>query len=406
MITKSKPSVLVTYIESGFGHIMSAQAIASGLKARYADMLDIVEAEIMRDDNDQALIKCEQFLTKQTKATNKYPGYGDFVFALMDIGKTQFMKFVHHTLFQKAIESAIEAFHIRNPDVIISTHYFVTFCAMEYKRKYKADVVVVTYNPDNNVHVWWDKRCDVFITNNNRASTEAIRKRKFDYSHVRQVYFTAREEVKNFSLTREQCREKYNIPKDKFCIMIADGGYAGGKAQHYCEWIAKHEKLSLTIIFLAGKNKKLFDKFSALAPKLPKNITLMPFEFTEQVYELYAAADLFVTKAGPNSVLDSLFVGTPVMIDNCPHPIERATYRLFVKSYGCGVGAFNRYKASRLITKYIGNPALLEDFHKNMAENIDKNKDGAAQIADIVYEQLKDKIADIQADKSPAPAEN
>lgn len=394
MITKAKPTVLITYIESGFGHIMSAKAIATSLKERYSDRMDIVEAEIMQDDNDQTLISFEKFLTNQTKATNKIWGYGDLMFAIINLGKTQFMKLVHHTLFQKAVNSAVEAFHIRKPDVIISTHYFVTFCAMEYKRKYGLNdkVVVVSYNPDNNVHVWWDKRSDIFITNNSKASTEAIRKRKFDYSHVRQVYFTAREEVKNFCLSKTQCREKYGIPQDKFCIMIADGGYAGGKAKRYCNWIVRHEKKPLTVIFLAGKNKKLYERFGTIAKKLPKNITLMPFEFTESAYELYAAADLFVTKAGPNSVLDSLFVGTPIMIDNCPHPIERATYRLFVKSYGCGVGAFNRYKASALIDKYIQKPELLDGFRENIAKNIDKNKDGAAQIADIVFEQLQDKL--------------
>ena len=394
MSETNKPKVLVTYIESGFGHIMSARAISEGLKERYADKLDIVEAEIMQDDHDETLIKFEQFLTNQTKATNKYWHYGDLVFAIINLGKTQFMKLVHNVLFKKAVDSAVEAFRKRKPDAIISTHYFVTFCAMEYKRRYcnENEVVVISYNPDNNVHVWWDRRSDIFITNNNKASNEAIRKRKFDYSHVRQVYFTAREEVKNFSLTKQQCREKYGIPADKFCIMIADGGYAGGKAKRYCEWIMKHTQKPLTILFLAGKNQKLFEYFSQAATKLPKNVTLLPFEFTEKVYELYAAADLFVTKAGPNSVLDSLYVGTPVMRDNCPHPIERATYRLFVKSWKCGVGAFNRYRASTLISKYISNPSLLDEARKNIAKNIDKKVDGAMQIADIVYDQLKDKI--------------
>lgn len=389
-----KPKVLVTYIESGFGHIMSAKAIADGLKARYADKIDIVETEIMQEDNDETLIKFEEFLTKQTKATNKYWHYGDVVFTIMNLGKTQLMKLVHNVLFKKAVDSAVEAFLKRKPDVIISTHYFVTFCAMEYKRRCceENDVVVVSYNPDNNVHVWWDRRSDIFITNNSKASNEAIRKRKFDYSHVRQVYFTAREEVKNFNLTKQQCRQKYNIPQDKFCIMIADGGYAGGKAKRYCQWIMHHCKKPLTILFLAGKNKKLYDYFRSQADKLPKNVTLLPFEFSDKVYELYAAADLFVTKAGPNSILDCLYVGTPVMVDNCPHPIERATYRLFVKNMKCGVGAFNRYKASALIDKYIDNPALLDNFKRNIAKNIDKNKDGAMQIADIVYEQLKVKI--------------
>ena len=48
MEEKRKPRVLVTYIESGYGHIMSAQAIAAGLEKKYSGEMDIVEANIMQ----------------------------------------------------------------------------------------------------------------------------------------------------------------------------------------------------------------------------------------------------------------------------------------------------------------------------------------------------------------------
>lgn len=390
-----KPKILVTYIESGFGHIMSARAIADGLKSKYGDEMDIVETQIMRDDNDETLIKFEKFLTNQTKATNKYWHYGDMIFAVMNLGKRPFMNLVHHVFFRKAVNEMVESFRQRQPDVIISTHYFVTFCAMEYKRRYNSEheVTVISYNPDNNVHIWWDRRCDVFITNNSLASTEAIRKRKFDYSHVRQVYFTVRKCIRDFDLTKQQCRDKYGIPQDKFCIMIADGGYALSKSKKYCKFFLKHIKQPLTILFLAGKNEQLYREFAEIAAhETPSDITLIPVAFTDKIYELYAACDLFVTKAGPNSILDSLFVGTPVMVDFCPHPIERATYRLFVKHYGCGVTAFHKGVALKLINKYIADPSLLDGCRAAIKEHIDKTVDGGEQIADIVYEQVKHKI--------------
>ncbi len=394
-----KPRVLVTYIESGFGHIMSARAIADGLKSKYGDKMEIIESQIMKDDNDETLIKFERFLINQTKATNKIWHYGDLIFAVMNLGKRPFMNLVHNVFFRKAVNEMVDAFYVRRPDVIISTHYFITFCAMEYKRRYKneLDVTVISYNPDNNVHIWWDRTCDVFITNNSLASTEAIRRRKFDYSHVRQVYFTVRKCIREFNLTKQECRDKYGIPQDKFCIMIADGAYALSKSRKYCKYFVSHIKQPLTILFLAGKNDKLYDEFCRIAQNAPDNITLIPLRFTEKIYEYYAACDLFVTKAGPNSILDSLFVGTPVMVDYCPHPIERATYKLFVKYYGCGVTAFHRRTALKLIKKYVADPTQLDGCRKAIAEHIDKSVDGGQQIADIVFEQVKHKIENEQA---------
>ena len=393
--TATKPRVLVTYIESGYGHIVSAQAIAERLKDKYGDEMDIVETQIMRDDNDETLIKFEKFLTTQTQATSRLRSYGDFVFGIINMGRRPFMKFVHRTFFRKAVESMVQALWKRKPDVIISTHFFVTYCAMEYKNNVNGerDVTVISYNPDNNVHVWWDSSSDLFITNNNLASTEAIRKRNYDYNKIKQVNFTVRKSVKEFDLTKEQCRQLYGIPQDRFCIMIADSAYAGGKGKSYCKWIARHTEQPLTVIFLAGKNKKMYEELRKFADTLPHNIQLIPFEFTEKVYELYACADLFVTKAGPNSILDSLFVGTPIMIDNCPHPIERAACKLFVDSYGCGVTAFNKYKANRLINGYITDPSSLETYRQNIVKNIDKTCDGASQIADIIYNHIQDKVS-------------
>ena len=88
MEEKRKPRVLVTYIESGYGHIMSAQAIAAGLEKKYSGEMDIVEANIMQEDHDETLIKFEKFLINQTKLTNKVRYYGDVMFAIMNLGKT------------------------------------------------------------------------------------------------------------------------------------------------------------------------------------------------------------------------------------------------------------------------------------------------------------------------------
>lgn len=387
MEESKKPRVLITYIESGFGHITSMQSIEDGLNEKYADKLEIVDCNIMRDDNDPDLISLENFLIKQTKNTNKIPYFGDLMFMLLDLGHRPLMNFVNKGVFHKALNAAVKAFEKRNPDVIISTHHFVTIAAVEYKKRMtgKHEVKVICYNPDNNVHAWWDKNCDIFITNNPKASNEAIRRRKFNFETIKQVYFTARKCVREAETDKTVLREKYSIPQNKFCIMIASGGYSEGKAKKYCNTLLKTKK-PLTIIMLTGKNEKMYRYYSKKAKKVKPNITLMPVGFTEQAYELYAAADLLITKSGPNTIADSLFVGTPVMINLCPHPIERASYRLFVKQMGCGTGVFKAKKAKKLIEDFIDDPDLLKPYKDNIAKHIDKNKDGAAQIADIIFE--------------------
>ena len=96
-----KPRVLLTYIESGMGHIMSMKAIADSLKAKYSDKLDIIESYIM-DEGNKATADFEKFLSGCTKKTNKDKAFGIGIFWFLDLmGKQTFMRFTHRTIFKK-----------------------------------------------------------------------------------------------------------------------------------------------------------------------------------------------------------------------------------------------------------------------------------------------------------------
>ena len=387
----NKPRVLLTYIESGMGHIMSMKAIADSLKAKYSDKLDIIESYIM-DEGSKATADFEKFLSGCTKKTNKDKAFGIGIFWFLDLmGKQTFMRFIHRTIFKKYTDATIDAMRAHNPDVIISTHYFITFAALELKKRYMPNLTVITYNPDNNVHVWWDNRSDIFINNNDAACNESIKKRRFKYEQLRRVFFTARNEVVNATGTKEEYRKKYNLPLDKFTVILADGAYAQGKAKRACNNLIKNIKFPITILILAGKNEKVYQYFDKKKSKVPANITLVPLRFTPLAYEYYGASDVFITKSGPNAVLDSLYMGTPVVVDYYAHNIEKASAKLFCENLNCGVTCYNVSHMYRTITYLYENPNYLKALKQNIKKNVNREKNGSMQIADIIFSELKDK---------------
>lgn len=386
-----KPRVLLTYIESGMGHIMSMSAIASGLKEKYNDQIEIIESYIM-DEGNEDTIKFQKFLSDCTKKTNKDKFFGVGIFWFLElVGKEHFMRLCHRTLFKKYTDATVQTMLKYKPDVIISTHYFITFAAVELKKKYLPNLTVITYNPDNNVHVWWDNRSDLFINNNDNACNEAIRRRHFDYKSVRKVFFTARNEVATANGTKEEYRKKYNLPLNQFTIMIADGAYAQGKAKRACNELIKHLKFPVTIILLAGKNEKVFNYFEKKKDKVPSNITLVPLKFTPLAYEYYGASDVFITKSGPNAVLDSLFMGTPVIVDYYAHNIEKASAKLFADTLKCGVTCYFIRHLPKTVTYLYEHPSYLEALRANIKKNVNKNQNGSEQIADIIISELKER---------------
>lgn len=386
-----KPRVLVTYIESGMGHIMSATAIANKLKEKYGNELEIIEEHIMKCDNNKKQIKFEKFMSGQVKITNKVKGYGAFMFWLLEkLGQQRSLELIHKTIFKKATDGTIEAMRKRNPDVVISTHHFITLCAIELKKRYMPNLTIITYDPDNNVHCWWDNRSEIFITNNEIAVKEAIEKRKFKPEALKKVFFTARDSVVNAEGTKEDFRRKYGIPLDKFAVIVADGAYASANAKKYTLELMKTD-LPLTIVMLAGKNEKVLNYFKKKAKKTKSNITLMPMGFTDKAHELYGACDVFITKGGPNAILDSLYMGTPVLANFYAQNMEKATINLFVNIMGCGVAIYNKKKARKQVEEWIKNPQLLDVYKDNIKKQLDKNQNGSSQIADIIMEEIEKK---------------
>lgn len=382
-----KQRILLTYIESGFGHISSMDSIYGALKDEYSDVYDIQKSYIMREDGFPHLSRLERFFSKQVENTNKIPGFGKFIFFFIHLmGSHALMRFVHRQLAFKAWREGIEALKKRRPHIIVTNHYFTNMLAVDYKNKIDPDCVVINYNPDCTLHCIWDKRDGIFIVNNKLALDMAI-KYRFDPDNLRQVTPCVREEVERNTKTREQLRDEFGLPQDKFIVTVADGGYMFGRGPKFARKLIK-SGLPIALCVIAGKNKKCYDEFKAIEEgrgklKLKNGMTLKTYEFLPNAYELYGASDLFLTKGGPNAVLDSIYMHTPVMINYTPHVIEEATVKIYVDEHKCGETAFMAKTALRRIKEFMADRSELDKYQKNIDAFLAIGN-GAAATAEII----------------------
>ena len=381
-----KPRVVVSYIEAGMGHIVSAKAISDELKKNYGDKIDVVDLYFSKES--KILKNYEKFLVDNVKRANKNAANSYMQFFFMNVfGKESSLKFVHNTTLLEYKNEMMKVFARKRPDMIVSTHFSPHHAAIELRNSHLNNMIVATYNPDPNVHGWWDNRADLFFVNNKYAKKQAIQDSKFLPLNVRQVGFTARENILNCNLTKEECRELHDLPQDKFTIILADGAYATSKLKIYANELCKSKK-PMTLIIIAGKNKTVKEYFEAKQKTLPKNITLKVFGYVDNIQELYRASDLFVTKAGPNAIQDSIFLGTPVLVNFFASPIENFTQKFFNNECGCGDTIMDKVKARKQIEKWIDNPELLRPYIEN-CHKFDNSKYGATEIAHEIYRTLK-----------------
>ncbi len=268
--------ILVSFVEAGMGHIVTAQAIVDSLKAVQSEDEDmqIVDKNIFHEN--AKLEKYERFLVEQTKKASSNPLHSRAQFlAMHTFGCQNTLRFVNGFIYKKYLNLYMEELKKIDPDIIVDNHYFTSFASVCYRDKFKPSCRVIAYDPDNNVHGWWCRRVDNFIVNNKGAYEEALKK-KFEKEKVKEVFFITRKDIIDTNGTKEQYRQELSIPQNVFTVKLADGAYAKAKLKSFVYEFLKIKK-PLTIIAICGRNKKLYDELSAL--KTPENITLMPFEF-------------------------------------------------------------------------------------------------------------------------------
>lgn len=382
-----KKKVVVQFMEAGHGHIVTAEAIAECLEQKYGDQLEIVRDYVFRDSKDKELQKYEKFTISDVKKSHANKMHLGFQLLCMKVFGGQFsLGFTYSTVFKRVRDKVIRHMAKQKADMFISTHFMTLHTGVTGKADGRLDADIVAYNPDHNTHGWWDPNADLFITNNEKATREAIEEREMDPKKVKTVHFMARKVVVDANETKEFYRDKHGIPKDKFTVVLADGAYAEARMAEYTNMLLTSKK-ELTIIPICGKNTRLYKKLKKKALKVPENITLIPLPFIDYAPEIYRCADVFVTKSGPNAVTDAVFMHTPCLLNFYSAEIEKATCELFTENYKCAIYEPSAKKALKLIEKWTEDNTDLNKLEKNTYA-LDKNKNGAEEVADIVAERL------------------
>ena len=382
-MNQNKPKVLVTYLEAGMGHIMSAISISECLHQAYGDKLEIIDDYVCRND-DKTLQKFEKSLVKSVKAYSRGRAASAFQFSLLKIFGDRLARWgLYNVVWGRYKKAMIKRFRAINPDVIISTHFAVSDFAAAYRDKYNPQCRVITYNPDYNTLGFWGKKDDMFIVNNPVAYRHCIEK-KFPPKIVHEVPFISRKVLKDCDLTKTQAREKHHLPLDRFTVTLVDGAYGAAKLRTFTDELLKTNR-PITLLVGACKNTELYNYYQNLRDKLPDNITLVPLEFRMDIYEFYRASDVVITKTGASICLDCLYMNVPMIVNYCAQPIEEFNRDLFVNEYKIGEFIPDVVACRKRVEEFIDNPHLLDEYVAN-TRRFDKHNDGSQKVADLIFD--------------------
>ena len=377
-----KKRILVTYIEAGFGHISTANSIADAIEELNDPNIELIRKDLFKED--PSLSKLERQFVCDVKRANTFPWYNRIQMAATHIfGIHNSLPFVVETVYRRVRKKYLQLLEQIKPDIIVDTHYLTSFFATQYRDKIDPHVKVVTYDPDNSVHNWWNIRVDKFIVNCRMAFEDALR-HDFLRKQLLVVPFVTRKEIMDVTEDKSFFRAKYGLPQDRFTVMVAAGGYGKSGMNRVVNALLT-VKRPITIIAICGTNKLLYMRLKSLKDTLPSNIDLRPYEFVEKVYELNRASDILLTKGGPNAMLDSTLMGVPFGVFYCASEIEYLSNTLFTSVLYCGRFLPRSKQIVRWVNNCMDDPTILTPFIE-ATHKVREAGNGTVQIAQFLQE--------------------
>jgi processive 1,2-diacylglycerol beta-glucosyltransferase len=233
-----------------------------------------------------------------------------------------------------------------NPQVIISTHYLVSYIASYLKKKKKISSRLLTVITDFAVHpLWITSECDEYIVGSDYTR---------DLLMAKGVSF---DKIKVFGIPiKEDFFNKFNRENKEFTVLLVSGSFGF----YWIKDIVKQISEEANLIVVCGKNDKLLKD---LAESNYKNLKL--FGFTKEMPKVMSQADLLITKPGGLSIAEALEMELPmIFIDGIPGQETRNSKIL--EQQGCAYKAKNIKILKSLVVDLKTNPSRLNFLRENI----------------------------------------
>lgn len=371
--------ILILTAATGGGHIRAAVAIEKYLRENYPGI--IVQTEDALKVIGSVLDKtiCDGYHFLATKAPKMFGKLYE-----RSNQETHFANLVPKLsgLFRRRLLPMIQEFQ---PDVIITTHPFVTEMISYLKEDGKLDVILLCVMTDYGPHkTWLSNRVDAYVVSNEDMAETMVRHmnvpREKVYPFGIPVHDVFFEKADRQALLREM-----GLDEDQMTILIMAGSFGVNNILGvFREIAALPEEFQLIII--TGRNEKLYEAFEKEVQSSPKKCKLV--YFTNEVEKYMKAANLIVTKPGGLTISEALACNIPMAVFDAI-PGQEEDNANFLMSHGMAVRIGKGDSCAKTIEELLNNERKLKEM-KESCEKFDKSR-SIPNMLDLINRLLEEK---------------
>jgi processive 1,2-diacylglycerol beta-glucosyltransferase len=372
--------ILIAYATAGMGHKKAAEAIKKAFdELKSADTrVELIDAL----DYTTPLFK-KSYLDLYLLAMNKLALVWGIFYYLTDnffvnIFVAPVRRLNNWYYSKKLTKYLIET----SPDVIISTHFFLSEVAGDLKVKGRLKSRLITVITDYRLHAWWvAKGVDSYVVAGDDAKSDLVKWGVPD--HKINVLGIPIDPVFAKKQDRLAIRSKLKLDGKTFTALVIGGGFGVGPIEGIVKAIASVSK-PVQAVVICGHNEELAKKLEALKAAL--NINLKVVGFVDNVYDFMEASDMLISKAGGITTTESLAKELPIIII-APIPGQETRNSDFLTGHGAAVKVDDVSEIRPILEELLSSPERL----KNMKEAIGKIKKPTSSydIAKLAMETAK-----------------
>lgn len=251
----------------------------------------------------------------------------------------------------------------QKPDIIISTHPFITeMCAILKKKNQvnsKLNVIITDYAS----HRFWELKPE-FIDNYFVANNEIKYKMGFNGIDLNKIHVTGIPVSPAFlkKYDKEKIYEEFGLDKNKKTVLIFGGGeYGLSNVKTFYKGLIDTD-LDIQIVTVAGKRQKSQKMFADIANGSNKKVIILGY--TTKVPELMNIADLIISKPGGLTTTEIITTHVPFAIIN-PIPGQEEENAEFLEQKGVAVWLKKHDKIEEELYKILNDPEKLQKMKIN-----------------------------------------
>ncbi len=297
---------LFIFSDTGGGHRASASAVKDALTRLYGSAVEIDMVDL--------------FVEMDRWPFDRFPHWYPIFVGMNGIpwgvsfhlsNQVQLMKTMSRIVWPYARHAMCKVLRQHPADVIVSFHPIPNYAlqmAIQHLG-WQTPVATVAVDMVTTHASWFTPGAKMYLVPTEEAKTQAIR---WGISQD-QVFITGMPTrccfTESMALAQPAARMQLRIPQDKPVVLIVGGGEGMGPLAQVVRAITRRN-IDIHITVIVGRNQSLYKELQRT--DYPKPIQVQGFVDNMEVW--MRAADILVTKAGPNTLSEAFISGLPLVL--------------------------------------------------------------------------------------------